>query len=181
MAELGGLTARERQLIIDEFVEQAFAGIDPDATGARIAEGMRILPQDAPDELQPEKAAAWAELTGLLADGSFRDRVRQMAVTGARGQEEPRYDPAPITEHAGAAVAAGVAPDSAQAKEIVDRVVGAGATAEEKATIAGQIETFADRRVERYWELMGVLNDRPAFPSAVPAFEWFAAALRAHA
>ncbi|MEO3808920.1 hypothetical protein ABGB17_07940 [Sphaerisporangium sp. B11E5] len=181
MAELGSLTARERQLIIDEFVQQAFAGIDPGAPGARIAQGMRQLPEDAPDELTPEQAAAWAELTGLMADASFRERVRQMAVTGAQGGEQPAYDPAPVTEHASAAVAAGVAPESAQGKEIVDRIVGADTSAAERAKLAGQIEMFTDRRVERYWELMGVLNNRPPFTPSTPAFEWFAAALRAHA
>ncbi|MDN5920584.1 MAG: MerR family transcriptional regulator, partial [Pseudonocardia sp.] len=41
------------------------------------------------------------------------------------------------------------------------------------------IETFSDLRVERYWTLLGTLNGWPPFPSSVPAFEWFAAALRA--
>ncbi|MFC6086950.1 hypothetical protein [Sphaerisporangium aureirubrum] len=178
---MGNLTARERQLIIDEFVQQAFAGIDSGAPGAGIARGMRQLPDDAPDDLGPEQAAAWAELTGLMADESFRQRVRQMAVTGARGETQPEYDPAPITEHAGAAAAAGVAPESAQGREITDRIVGADTPAIDRTRLADQIEIFTDRRVERYWELLGVLNGRPAFTPATPAFEWFAAALRAHA
>jgi hypothetical protein len=181
MAELGHLTAHERQLIVDEFVQQAFAGIDPGAPGARIAQGMRRLPDVAPDELGAEQAAAWAELTGLMADDSFRHRVRQMAVTGAEGETRPEYDPAPVAEHAGAAVAAGVAPESARGKEIVDRIVAPGTPGTERTRLADQIELFTDRRVERYWELMGVLNARPAFTSSSPAFEWFAAALRAHA
>ncbi len=47
--------------------------------------------------------------------------------------------------------------------------------------LAGQIETFTDRRIERYWQLIGVINGRPPVPSTVPAFEWLVTALRAHA
>ena len=45
--------------------------------------------------------------------------------------------------------------------------------------MAEEIELFSDRRVERYWALLGVLNGWPAREPTVPAFEWFAAALRA--
>jgi hypothetical protein len=40
------------------------------------------------------------------------------------------------------------------------------------------VETFTDRRVERYWQLVGQLNGREPFRPAVPAFEWLIAALR---
>ncbi|WP_147268976.1 hypothetical protein [Sphaerisporangium album] len=174
-------SARERQQIIDAFVSEAFAGVGPGATGARIAEGMRQLPADAPDELDADKARAWDELAELVADPAFRRRVRQMAVTGAQEAEKRPYDPQPILEHAGAAVAAGIAPGSPEGREVLDRIVPAGTPAEERRRLAGQVETFTDRRVERFWELTGVLNDRPPFPSGVPAFEWLAEALRAHA
>jgi hypothetical protein len=52
-------------------------------------------------------------------------------------------------------------------------------SAEERARLADEVQTFTDRRVERYWELIGVLAGRPPFPAAVPMFEWFIAALRA--
>jgi hypothetical protein len=181
MHEQAELSARGRQQIIDEFVDQAFDGIDPGAPGAHIAQGMRQLPTEAPDELGAEQAQAWAELAGLVSDASFRQRVRQMAMTGAQGGEQAEpYDPQPVTEHAGRAVAAGIAPESAQGKEILDRIVAPGTPAEERSRLAGLIETFTDRRVERYWQLMGVLNDRPPFAPSAPAFEWFVSALRAH-
>ncbi|MEV7967759.1 hypothetical protein AB0O34_17490 [Sphaerisporangium sp. NPDC088356] len=173
-------SARDRRQIIHDFVDRAFAGIDPGAPGAQIARGMRQLPPDAPDEPGAEQAQAWAELAALLADESFVRRVRQMALAGATGGEQPAYDPQPVIEHAGGAVAAGVAPGSPEGRRILDRIVDAGTPAEERARLAGQVETFTDRRVERYWELMGVLNGRAPYPSATPAFEWFAAALRAH-
>jgi hypothetical protein len=48
-----------------------------------------------------------------------------------------------------------------------------------RALTLRQLETFTDARVERYWQLLGILNGQPPFPPAVPAFEWLIAALRA--
>ncbi|GGK77755.1 hypothetical protein GCM10007964_20620 [Sphaerisporangium melleum] len=64
---------------------------------------------------------------------------------------------------------------------MLDRIVGPDLTSTERIELAERVEGFTDRRVERYWKLMGVLNGRDPFPSQAPAFEWFAAALRAHA
>jgi hypothetical protein len=52
-------------------------------------------------------------------------------------------------------------------------------SSDERMRLADQLDTFTDRRVERYWQLMGVLNGRPPVPSNVEPFEWLIAALRA--
>nr|WP_221473498.1 MerR family transcriptional regulator [Planomonospora venezuelensis] len=181
MHEMARLSAQERQRLIDDFVDRAFEGLDPGAPGAHIAQAMRQLPAELPDDPTPEQVDAWIELSGLVTDEGFRLRARQMAVAGARSEEpwQP-YDCGPILEHAGAALAAGVAPGSAEGGAVLDRILAPGTSAGERARLAEEIETFTDRRVERYWQLMGVLNGHPPFPSTVPAFEWFAAALRAH-
>jgi DNA-binding transcriptional MerR regulator len=62
MSKLSQLPARERQQIIDDFVDGIFAGTDPDAPGAGIASGMRQLPADLPDDPAPEQVNAWIEL-----------------------------------------------------------------------------------------------------------------------
>ncbi|GIH77363.1 MerR family transcriptional regulator [Planobispora longispora] len=182
MHEMARLSAQERQRLIDDFVDRAFEGIDPGATGAHIAQAMRRLPAELPDEPAPEQVDAWMELTGLVADEGFRQRVRQMAVAGAEAGGEPRqpYDSGPILEHAGGAVEAGVAPDGAEGRAVLERIIAPDTPAEERVRLAEEIETFTDRRVERYWQLMGILNGCAPFPSAAAAFEWFAAALRAH-
>jgi hypothetical protein len=172
--------ASERQRIIDEFVDRTFAGIPADAPGARIADGMRQLAAGQAVEPTAEQADAWAELAVLVADETFQARARQMAVAGAAAGEQPQqYDPQPVLEHAGAALAAGVAPEAPEAGAYLDRIIPPDTPAEERTRLAEQIELFTDRRVERYWQLLGVLNDQPPFPSGVPAFEWFIAALRA--
>lgn len=174
MHKLARLSARERQQIIDDFVGRAFAGIDPEAPGAGIAERMRRMPAALPDDPTPEQVDAWIELAELVADDDFRERVRRMALAGARGERPPVAEDA--VEHARRALADGVAPDSPQAAAILDRIVPAA----ERARALETLRTFTDARVERYWQLLGVLNGGPAFAPAVPAFEWLIAALTCH-
>ena len=53
-------------------------------------------------------------------------------------------------------------------------------TPELRASMAERFATGTDGRVERYWQLLGVINGWPAFPAMAPAFEWTIEALRAH-
>ena len=83
-------------------------------------------------------------------------------------------------------MAAGIDPASAQAAPIVDELVGgyAGFRGESdgpelRRWLVEMIATFADRRAERYWQLLAKINGWPAIPSSVPAWEWFRAALEA--
>lgn len=181
MNDLARLSAGERQALIDEFVTETFAGTDPDAPGAGIADGMRMLPSELPDDPTPEQVAAWVELAELVRDPAFRARAREMAVAGATHPEhqERMADPAAVCEHAGAAQAAGVDPASAQAADVLARIPGVSELdAEARRCTADTIELFSDRRVDRYWTLLGRLNGWPERDPVIPAFEWFAAALR---
>lgn len=179
--DLARLSARERQRMIDDFVAEMVEGMAPDAPAQGIAESMRRLPADLPDDPAPEQVDAWVELAELVGDPGFRAKVRAMAVAG-RGEE--RLDHGPdhhaVLEHAGGALARGVAPESAEGRAALDRVVAADTPPEVRARILEQLETFADARVERYWQLLGVLNGWPPRPPAVPAFAWLIEALRAH-
>jgi DNA-binding transcriptional MerR regulator len=181
MHKLAQMSAEERQRVIDDFVAHTFEGIDPDAPGANIAQGMRRMPAQLPEEPSPAQVDAWVELAELVGDEGFRARVREMAVVGAQaGSQEQPVAPEAVFEHAGKAVDTGIAPESAQGKEILDRVVDPGLPAGERARLADRLATFTDRRVERYWRLLGILNGWPPFEPRVPAFEWVIAALRAH-
>jgi DNA-binding transcriptional MerR regulator len=214
MSKLSQLSARERQRIIDDFVDGVFAGTAPDAPGAGIARGMRQLPAALPDDPSPEQVSAWVELAELTADEDFRQRARSMALAGTSatrgetaapgetaaqreagtqgeaatpgkaatqgetaGPGEPAYQD--VIQHAGQALAAGVDPGSPAGKAVLDRIVAAGTQAAQRDAILRQLETFTDARVERYWQLLAILNDQPVPPSVVPAFEWLIAALRA--
>lgn len=182
MHKMAQLSAQQRQRLIDDFVARTFDGLDPQAPGAHIADSMRRMPAELPADPTPEQVDAWVELAELISDDSFRQRVRQMAATGAQATPEQQpVDPAPVMEHAGAALAAGVAPESAQGRTVLERIIEPGLPGDRRLRLADQMETFTDRRVERYWHLLGILNGWTASKPSVPAFEWLIAALRAHA
>jgi DNA-binding transcriptional MerR regulator len=180
MHKLARLSAQERQRIIDDFVEHVTEGIDPEAPAMGIARSMRQMPAGLPDEPAPEQVDAWIELGELVADEEFRQRVRDMAVAG-RGADELDFGPDhhAVAEHAGRAVAHGTAPGSAEGKAVVDSIIAPGTPAAHRARILEQLETFADARVERYWQLLAIINGRSPRPAVVPAFEWLIAALHA--
>ena len=175
MYDLANLTAEQRRQIITDLVDEVFAGLDDPGP---VAEKMRMATPDLPEDPSAEQVAAWVELAQLVQDPSFRARVREMAVAGA-GSPAPDEGSAAlataVVEHAGAALAAGVDPGSARAAEVVERI----APEAHRTALADQLERFTDARVDRYWALLAVINGWPAWPSQIPAFEWFIAALRA--
>ena len=180
MNDLSRLSARERQQIIDEFVDRMFAGLGPDDPAMGIAQGMRALPESLPDDPSAEQVDAWLELAGLVADEGFQRRAREMVLAGGTAQQLPEVDYRVITEDLAQAVADGVDPASAAGKSVLDRVIPSDLPQAERARLLAQGETFTDERVERYWQLIGVLNGRPPFAPRVPSFRWLIAALRAH-
>jgi DNA-binding transcriptional MerR regulator len=181
MHKLARLSARERQQIIDDFVDGVFQGVDPDAPAMGIARGMRQLPAELPDDPAPGQVDAWIELAELAADQAFRQRARTMVTAGAEASEQP--EPAPdyrvVTEHAGRALAQGIAPGSPEGKAVLDRIVPPDTPPARRAAMLEKLETFTDARVERYWQLLAIINGQPVPPPAVPSFEWLIAALRA--
>jgi len=173
---LARLSAQERQRIVDEFVDSTFADLPADPPG--FAQAMRQMPAELPDDPTPEQVDAWVELAELVADPDFRRRTREMAEAGASPGGGPAIDPARVVSLAGAALAAGVPPGSAEGQAVVAELVG-DAPPPERLAAADTLATFSDRRVERYWQLLGVINGWPPVQPQVPAFEWLIEALRA--
>jgi DNA-binding transcriptional MerR regulator len=182
--ELATLSARERQQMIDAFVERAFADIPADAPGAHIAGFMRTMPAELPAEPTAEQVSAWLELATLLADRGFADRVRAMAVAGAMATpEQPdamAVDMGRLQRLGRQAVADHVDSGSPQAEALVTELLddGRAADPERRLALADRLATFTDAQVERYWTLLGVLNGWPAREPSVPAVSWWIAALR---
>jgi hypothetical protein len=181
--DLARLTASERQQLVDDFVTDSFgSGHDPSGIGER----MRQVTPALPDDPTAEQLRAWVEVARLLQDPSFRARVREMAVAGAReagsqpfDREQGKAFATTVSRHAGAALAAGIDPASPEAEEIIRRIL-PDATAARRAELARQLVTFTDARVERYWQLVAVINGWTPIPPTTPAFHWLIAALRAH-
>ncbi len=186
VSDLAALSARERQRIVDDFVDRAFAGLPDDAPGAGLAASMRSLPAELPEEPTAEQVSAWLELARLVADDGFAARVREMAVLGAGATPEdpdpdPGVDAGRMVTLGREALAGGVPPGSPAAEALVAELLddGRAAVPDRRAALADRLAAFTDARVERYWQLLGVLNGRPPFEPSVPAVAWWIAALRA--
>jgi DNA-binding transcriptional MerR regulator len=191
MHELARLSAADRRRIVDDFLDDVLGGLDIDPALAR---RMRMARPDLPDDPTPEQVEAWIELAGLVADEDFRRTIRRMSERGAadrasagaheRAQAAARI----VAERAGAAIAAAVDPSSAEAAPIVAEIVAAYAVAMDRENgaqfrvwLIELIDTFADARAERYWQLLGIINGWPPRPATVPAWAWLAEGLRTNA
>lgn len=123
---------------------------------------MRGAMPDLPEEPTPDQVSAWVELAKLVQDPGFRAR-------------------------SAAATAAGIEPDSPQPRPVADELVAAYARhsghANEPAfrsSLLDQLESASDRRYERYWQLLAIINGWPPTPSITPAAEWLIKALRSY-
>jgi len=182
MTDLTTLTAEERRRIVDDYLDAVF-GDDPHA----VADKLRMGTPDLPDDPTQDQVAAWVELVQLLRDPDFVATSRRMA---QRARDEgPEPDVAQfevgkaVGSLAGPAMRAGVDPASAEALRVVESIEALG-TAQDRASVAERIDAFTDRRVGRYWTLVGIINgwEQSAAPSdIIDSWEWYARALRAHA
>nr|WP_246210821.1 MerR family transcriptional regulator [Phytoactinopolyspora alkaliphila] len=195
MNRLARLSAEERQRILDEYFDETFEGLDIDPQFVAMSRSVRV---DLPEDPSPAQVEAWIELAELVLDPEYRARVRQMARAAhdARSAGDTRAGSAASQQELFARVvaaveplrSAGVDPASGSVRAVVDELAAAFAAAGLVADDAGfrrkladQITMFSDRRVERFWELVGLVNGWPQRPqsNAVVNMEWFAEALRA--
>lgn len=186
-------TAEESRRIMEDFLDAVFAGHADDPFAGRMRSALPVLPEQPTDR----QVDAWIELATLVQDAQFRTRVAQMVSDGARQRAAQGITDADaptqragqaVADRAGAAAAAGVDPRGSEAAAIVDELVGLFAAAAKRTDDAAyrvelerQLRTFSDRRVERYWQLVGVINGWPEQASLMPAYEWLIAALSSRA
>jgi DNA-binding transcriptional MerR regulator len=193
MHELARLSEEERRHVLTDFFDDVFGGLSIDPHFER---GMRSVTPDLPDEPTAEQIDAWIELATLVQDDGFRRRIRQMAEnhSAAReqgdqpdaGSEASQTGVTMVAAKAGAALADGVAPGSPEGQAVLTGLLADWAAAEGtvdtpafRARLLATLESGTDRRAERYWQLLGVINGWPPIPTVVPAFEWVIDALRA--
>jgi DNA-binding transcriptional MerR regulator len=184
MTDLTALTAGERRRIVEEYLDAVFGD-----AASPVADKLRMGIPELPEDPAPEQVAAWVELAALLRDPDFVASSRRMAQRALA--EGPAPDPAQfqvsqaVGEIAGPAARAGTDPASAEALAVVERLEALGPQPPEaRAVAAERIEAFTDRRVGRYWTLVGIINgwqpdQAPA--DVTDAWEWYGRALRAHA
>jgi DNA-binding transcriptional MerR regulator len=190
MNRLAKLSEEERNRILTDYHDEVFGGLDIDPD---FEQRLRGATPDLPDDPSPEQVDAWVELAELVQDRGFRARVRQMAeahsAIRAAGEEvvpeTAKGLEKLVSERAGEALARGIEPASDAARAVIDPIVDAFRgdrpdTPELRAATAERFASGTDTRVERYWQLLGVINGWPAWPTMTPAFEWAIDALRAH-
>jgi DNA-binding transcriptional MerR regulator len=192
MHRIAQLSDDERRRIVGEFVDHVFDGLDADAG---IVARMRAATPELPEDPTDEQLEAWIELAELVADDDFRAVIRRMAQRSADDRQASEGEPDPgaaqrvaalVAQRAGAAVSDEIAPTAAAAAAVVDELAAEFARLHERedspafrAWLAEALDTFADRRAERYWQLLGVMNGWPAMPSSAGAWEWLIAGLAA--
>lgn len=185
MNDLARLSARERKQIIDDFVTEVFDGLDADPT---MKEKLRLTPPELPDDPTPEQVGAWVELAELVRDPGFRQRMRTMVEYHAesRAQQGPAREPGAyqwftrkLIWLVGEARERGVAPDSPEGAQVVDRLLD-GADAGRRAAVRERLRAGLESESDRYHRLVAVVNGREARPSHTADLEWLLAAIDAH-
>jgi DNA-binding transcriptional MerR regulator len=191
MTAFAQATAEESRRIMEEFLDSIFADHQDNPFAQRMRTALPVLPV----EPSAGQIDAWVELAGLVQDSEFRARTREMIVEGERQRaasgisdtdEATQRAGQAVVDRASTAVSQGVATDSPEALAIVNEVVPLFAAAASKVDspeyrreLAHQLAKFSDPRVERYWQLIGLINGWPAQPSLMRPYEWFTAALDA--
>jgi DNA-binding transcriptional MerR regulator len=172
MHNLAGLSARERDALIDDFLDQTFDGLDG-------FEGIaRSLTPELPDEPDTTQLEAWLELAALSRNPSIRTVMRLLAEQHAalRDPTTLRRDPiATVRDEAEPALTAGINPRSPAAESIVRAVL---ARYPDREGLTAQLETAGDPRHERYRELLSAVNGWPPPERLGPVTNWFLTALR---
>lgn len=184
MHRLARLSAAERRRLTGEFLDTVFGGL---GEGPR-----RSFTPELPDDPTDEQVEAWVELAELSLDPDFRVRMRSMvenhaADLPAEGPVRPRPDVVALTrDHASAALASGLAPDSPRADPVVAAltadcalILGRPDDTTLHRTLLHRLETANDPRRDRYAELLARVNDWPAPEPLAPAIDWSVTALRA--
>ncbi len=191
MNRIAQATAGGRRRIIEEFLDSIFEGIPVDPG---FAARMRSATPELPDDPTDEQVDAWIELAELVRNQDFRDRLRTMSQRSF-GSGRPSATPTGkdamrtanlVAEKAGAALTAGLDPASPEAEPILDELVGAMAASVSRADdpayraeLLEGLELANEPRAERYWQLLAIINGWPPVPTTMPAWGWFADAVRA--
>ncbi|MEV6108801.1 MerR family transcriptional regulator [Streptomyces sp. NPDC051940] len=184
MNRLARLSAAERRQIIEDFVAEVHGGLEADP---QLREKMRHLAPDLPDDPTPEQADAWLELAELVRDPEFRQRVRRMlehhaASRVAAGPEQPpgafRFFAKKVELVVAPARERGVRPGGPEAAAVLDELLGEGTPAGREAVLR-RLEAGRDAEMERFQQLIAVINGHEPGPSRTPDHDWLIEALRA--
>ncbi|MFF0739555.1 MerR family transcriptional regulator [Streptomyces sp. NPDC004111] len=188
MHRLAKLSDEERQRLVTDFLDDVFGGLDANPEFVAM---MRSAMPRLPDDATPEQVEAWVELAELCQDTDFRAAVRRMVERQAAERSEGdttglHHDlTETVRERVGAALAAGIDPESPGAAPVLDRLSARYAEtfarpddAALRIWMADRIQVGMDPRAERYWHLLARINGWPVPPDLAPVFTWLLTGLR---
>lgn len=188
MHRLTQLSGEERRRLIDDFMDGTFGTVDADPGAVAM---VRSATPDLPDDPTGEQVSAWVELAELVSDEDFRARMRRAAVRQAAGQplDIERDAGEELMEFTRQKVAearkSGVDPLSNRAAPVIDDLVHRFAEVfartpdtEFRDWMAQQFEEAHDPRVDRYWQLVWIVNGWQVVPNLIPVYPWLTHALR---
>ncbi|MFJ9417714.1 MerR family transcriptional regulator [Streptomyces sp. NPDC101227] len=188
MHRLTQLSGEERRRFIDDFIDGTFGTVDADPAAVAM---VRAATPDLPDDPSSEQVAAWVELAELVGDEDFRARMRRMAMRQAAGhtlhieseagEELMEFTRQKVTE----AMESGIDPLSNGAVPVIDDLVHRFAEVfartpdtEFRDWMARQFDEGHDPRVDRYWQLVWIVNGWQVVPNLIPVYPWLIQALR---
>ncbi|MER5934244.1 MerR family transcriptional regulator [Streptomyces sp. NPDC002054] len=186
MHRLATLSRTERQRLVADFIDDAFAGLH---TNPEFVSLMRSALPELPEDPTPEQVDAWVELAGLCQTADFRTAIRRTAEDQV--EELSRRDVIALQgaldlamrERIDEAVSAGLLPASAAdassagpADSLGELYAHAFESAEEsdmRRWLLARLRTGADPLVERYWRLLATVNGWPPSSTLAPVHSWF--------
>lgn len=122
---------------------EVFEGLDPSPDRAARWNAAPNLPDDP----SPEQIEAWVELAELATDEGFRQRIREVTGYGIQVQAgRGLLDVGRAQEIAEAARQRGIPPDSAEAVQIVDRILAGTAGNQQRGELLPLLEAVTDSR-----------------------------------
>lgn len=188
MSKLVQMSDAEGHKILQDFLDEVLGGLDIDPQFEHM---IRAAMPNLPEDPSPEQIAAWVELSELVQDRDFRQRMRSMSEFGAQQRAEghaalSRAAGAAVARQAQEALAAGIPPESTAARPVLDGIVATLAAAEGtadgpvfRAHLLESLRAGTDARSEQYWQLLATINGWPTWPATTPAFHWIIRALEA--
>lgn len=191
MNRLASMSDEERKRLVDEFWDEVSEGLDVDS---EFYGWMRSAKPELPDDPSPEQVEAWIEFAELVRDADFRRLIRGMSEQHqelrAEGEDvsasalAQRENWCTWSDRAQEAIDQGLPPDSAEGRALADDIARLSRDEGEadgpalRRKVADRIENGNDRRAERYWQLMAVINGWPPIPSRHDTVDWVVTALR---
>jgi DNA-binding transcriptional MerR regulator len=180
------LSNAERKAIIEKFYDRVSEGVPIDASWKR--DMIEASAPRLPDNPTAEQLDAWIELAEIVSDPTFVENLRQNAkeVWGKFDVAAMRRASDDAAAAAKDALAHGVAPESFEARAIVERygqgLAAAKGGAFDDETRRAIRERFLrhDPRAARYWELVGTMNGGPCVESKIREWRWISAAVLHH-